>query len=548
MADSRQMPNFLEQTRPAHLRGAEAPWQTGAGPLQNVLPLSIGEEPPRQSLCQGYSYPASALCLLVFAVVTTIALIRVTQWAAMTAYPDDDLLAPITKRRFETPRPAAPWKRILRAYRDGPSCYQPGPARDHPVSPTASQSENCLYVNVWIPLCADSLSNCSRRTIVVYFHGGNLRRGSNSMPVYDGAVLSALGQVIVAVPNYRLGVFGFLSRKVNGTRENLGLLDQVLAVEWVANNSEVLGGHRDDVVVFGHDWGAYTASLFLVSPALRQRFRITKAILGSGSLFLPSRFAHNDSHWRGFLKKLGCGEHFFENTLSCLRKAHPKRLLAAQSWYPGSVGVVHPHAMLPRQPGQFLRLAHNFSSVQLLLTSTSLEGLGVLDKVTAGISGTAAAGTLSPENLLARTGLHVAGDEPRGLLELWRDRIGECYELPRGSAEYGSAFAVSFLGDALFNCPSLLFARRMCQTGRAGLPRHRRPKAALLEPNVQLPNEGLPHGRPVLRFWSARLTAAQLRQSNERLRGRHLSAGGRVFRRVIRLVTDFAKNGAGARL
>ncbi|KAH7967151.1 hypothetical protein HPB49_023151 [Dermacentor silvarum] len=668
MADSRQMPNFLEQTRPAHLRGAEAPWQTGAGPLQNVLPLSIGEEPPRQSLCQGYSYPASALCLLVFAVVTTIALIRVTQWAAMTAYPDDDLLAPITlerrqqfvarrelygqtsseaarttgrssqpvlenrpsattvpstattataaagtsaesstfaeilarertvtlaintgsrgkrkvwvvksthgpiigkvidvrgkevaafrgipyadrlnrKRRFETPRPAAPWKRILRAYRDGPSCYQPGPARDHPVSPTASQSENCLYVNVWIPLCADSLSNCSRRTIVVYFHGGNLRRGSNSMPVYDGAVLSALGQVIVAVPNYRLGVFGFLSRKVNGTRENLGLLDQVLAVEWVANNSEVLGGHRDDVVVFGHDWGAYTASLFLVSPALRQRFRITKAILGSGSLFLPPRFAHNDSHWRGFLKKLGCGERFFENTLSCLRKAHPKRLLAAQSWYPGSVGVVHPHAMLPRQPGQFLRLAHNFSRVQLLLTSTSLEGLGVLDKVTAGISGTAAAGTLSPENLLARTGLHVAGDEPRGLLELWRDRIGECYELPRGSAEYGSAFAVSFLGDALFNCPSLLFARRMCQTGAQAFhvivgqkPRFWNPTSSFQTRASHMDDLYFVFGVPV----SRRLSYDSRTSAYE---ADILAREAAYSRRVIRLVTDFAKNGAGA--
>ncbi|KAL1428021.1 hypothetical protein MTO96_000358 [Rhipicephalus appendiculatus] len=669
MADSRQTLYFPEKTRAAGHRGAEALWKAGTAPQQNGLTSSVAnEELPSESVCQAHSCQAYAICLLTVAVVTTIALIRVTQWAAMTAYPDDDPLAPITleprqllvaqrkvyerkpsqavitagrgsepllkdttatklystttvtaaadttppeqstfaealahgraltseertesrlkrklwvvksthgpiigkvidirgkevaafrgipyadrldrRRRFETPRPARPWKRVLRAYNKGPSCYQPGPARDHPVFDAAAQSENCLHVNVWIPLCAASQPNCSRRTIVVYFHGGNLRRGSNSMPVYDGAVLSALGQVIVAVPNYRLGVFGFLSRKVNGTHENLGLLDQVMALEWVVNNSEALGGHRDDVVVYGHDWGAYTASLFLVSPALQQRFRITRAILGSGSLLLPSRFASNDSHWQSFLQMLGCGGRFFDNTLSCLRRAHLERLLAAQSRYPGSVGVVHPHALLPRQPGQFLRLAHNFSHVELLLTSTSLEGLGALDKVTSGVGDReATAGALSPERLLARTGLHAGGHEFGELLALQRDRIRECYELPPGTTQYGSAFAVSFLGDALFNCPSVLFARRMCQSGAQAFhvivgqkPRFWNPTSSFQTRASHMDDLYFAFGVPV----SQRLN-----------RGSHASAyeadilarEAAYSRRLIRLITEFAKNGANA--
>ncbi|KAH7963342.1 hypothetical protein HPB52_020671 [Rhipicephalus sanguineus] len=669
MADPRQTVNFPEKSRATDRRGAEALWKAGAAPQQNGLTSSVvSEDLADQSFCQAYSCHAYALCLLTVAVITTIALIHVTQWAAMTAYPVDDPLAPITleprrlfvgqrevyeqnpsqaaitagrgiqplhkdtrattlsstttitaaerttpaeqatftealghgraltsagrtesrfkrkvwvvksthgpiigkvvdirgkdvaafrgipyadrldrKRRFETPRPAMPWKRVLRAYKNGPSCYQPGPARDHPVFDAASQSENCLYVNVWIPLCASSTPNCSRWTIVVYFHGGNLRRGSNSMPVYDGAVLSALGQVIVAVPNYRLGVFGFLSRKVNGTQENLGLLDQVMALEWVVNNSEALGGHRDDVVVYGHDWGAYTASLFLVSPALQQRFRITKAILASGSLLLPSRFTSNDSHWQSFLQTLSCGGRFFDDTLSCLRRAHPERLLAAQSRYPGSVGVVHPHPLLPRQPGQFLRLANNFSRVRLLLTSTPLEGLGALDKVTSGAGDRATnADALSPEHLLVRTGLQVGGDEFGELLALQKDRIRECYELPPGTTQYGSAFAVSFLGDTLFNCPSVLFARRMCQSGAQAFhvivgqkPRFWNPTSSFQTRASHMDDLYFAFGVPV----SQRLNRDTRASAYE---ADILTREAAYSRRLIRLVTDFAKNGASA--
>ncbi|KAH6938673.1 hypothetical protein HPB50_011698 [Hyalomma asiaticum] len=671
MADQRQIPNSPKHTHATDLPDAEVLWKGVASRKQKVLSSNvIDEEPTRERFCQAYSCHAYALCLLTIAVVTTIALIRVTQWAAMATFPEDDPLAPITlerlqqfvgqqesyeqkpskaaiaasrsrrlvpqhtttsttlqsatttvtataaatsaeqarltntlarerpltptghtesrfkrkvwvvksthgpiignviairgkevaalrgipyadrlnrKRRFETPSPAMPWTRILRAYRNGPSCYQPGPSRDHPVFAAASQSEDCLYVNVWIPLCAASPPNCPRRTIVVYFHGGNLRRGSNSMPVYDGSVLSALGQVIVAVPNYRLGVFGFLSRRINGTHENLGLLDQVMALEWVVNNSEALGGRRDDVVVYGHDWGAYTASLFLVSPELQQRFRITRAILGSGSLLLPTRFARNDSDWRNFLQTLGCGARFFDGTLSCLRRAHPKRLLAAQSRYPGSVGVVHPHEMLPRHPGQFLRLAHNFSRVQLLLTSTSLEGLGALDKVTSGIGSRAAeAGALSPEKLLAWTGLHVGDDEFGKLLALQRHRIHECYELPPGATQYGSAFAVSFLGDALFNCPSMLFARRMCQMGAQAFhvivgqkPRFWNPTSSFQARASHMDDLYFVFGSPV----SRRLSHNGRTSAYE---ADIITREAAYSRRVIRLVTDFAKSGANA--
>ncbi|XP_077516555.1 acetylcholinesterase-1-like [Amblyomma americanum] len=445
------------------------------------------------------------------------------------------------KDRFQAPKPAGLWNRTFKAYSDGPSCLQPEPTRDHPMFSAASQSENCLYLNMWVPLCGDRSSECTRKTVVVYFHGGNLLRGSNSMPIYDGAVLSAMGQVIVAVPNYRLGVFGFLSRKVKGTRSNVGLLDQVHALDWVFNNSEAFGGRREDLVVFGHDWGAYTASLFLISPALK-RFHVTKAILGSGSPILAPRFTRNDSQWEGFLKSLGCGQHFFDSTLSCLQKARAEKLLAAQSRFPGSVGVYHPHPMLPRLPDQFLRLEHNLSGVQLLLTSTSLEGLGVFYEISSKIGHT---DTLSPEELLAKVGVQFRNGTsytPYG----FKGEVHDRYEIPPSSAEYGTAFAVSFLGDVLFNCPTTLFARRMCQLGADAFhfvigqkPRFWNPTASFQSRASHLDDVYFVFGVPVSHYlnYGNRSSPSETAVMTQ-------EAG--CSKRIIRIVSDFAKNGASA--
>ncbi|KAL3242002.1 hypothetical protein MRX96_021537 [Rhipicephalus microplus] len=49
-----------------------------------------------------------------------------------------------------------------------------------------------------------------RGSIVVVLHGGGFRKGSNCHPLYDGRWLAAFGDVVVAVPNYRLGPLGFL--------------------------------------------------------------------------------------------------------------------------------------------------------------------------------------------------------------------------------------------------------------------------------------------------------------------------------------------------
>lgn len=63
--------------------------------------------------------------------------------------------------------------------------------------------------------------------------------------------------MLVAV-NYRVGAFGFIGGKElsNEGSANLGLLDQRMGLEWVADNMEEFGGDTDKVTIWGESAGA----------------------------------------------------------------------------------------------------------------------------------------------------------------------------------------------------------------------------------------------------------------------------------------------------
>lgn len=72
-----------------------------------------------------------------------------------------------------------------------------------------------------------------------------------------------MGDVVVVVMQYRLGLYGFLY--TNGLAPaNLGLKDQKLALEWVNRNIEYFGGDSSSVTLFGESAGSISVSCHLV--------------------------------------------------------------------------------------------------------------------------------------------------------------------------------------------------------------------------------------------------------------------------------------------
>ena len=66
--------------------------------------------------------------------------------------------------------------------------------------------------------------------------------------------------------NYRLGSLGFLSLANDVVPGNFGLLDQVLALEWVQRNSKEFGGDPNKVTIMGESAGSWSVHYHMLSP------------------------------------------------------------------------------------------------------------------------------------------------------------------------------------------------------------------------------------------------------------------------------------------
>ena len=198
---------------------------------------------------------------------------------------------PVGALRWAAPQPLPAWTSPRSATAFGAICPQDGTA--------TGDSEDCLFLNVWTPQAA--VQRGKRLPVMVFFHGGAFVYGAGSLPAYDGSYLAASGNVVVVTLNYRLGALGFLSVPELGLTGNYGILDQRLALRWVARNIRAFGGDPDKVTLFGQSAGAMSVGLHLFSiPDGRKLFRA--AIMESNPLALPypSLQAQIETKWDNF--------------------------------------------------------------------------------------------------------------------------------------------------------------------------------------------------------------------------------------------------------
>lgn len=186
---------------------------------------------------------------------------------------------PIGALRFRAPKRAQPWAGERAATRFGPAAPQgssdPLPLRND----ITDWNEDCLHLNVWTP------GLDGKRPVMVWFHGGAFVRGTASRPTYDRGALALLGDVVVVAVEYRLGALGFLYIEGLGGDDaafdaNVGIRDQLKALEWVREEIAAFGGDADNVTAFGHSAGAVGLGATLGLPAAERSYR--RAILQSG--------------------------------------------------------------------------------------------------------------------------------------------------------------------------------------------------------------------------------------------------------------------------
>ncbi|TEA19401.1 Carboxylesterase 5A [Colletotrichum sidae] len=117
-----------------------------------------------------------------------------------------------------------------------------------------SASEDCLFLNVYAP--ARVGCSTSGRPVLVWIHGGWLRSGTASQRMFDGSSFASEQGIVVVTFNYRLNIFGFPnSPQLPLRQQNLGFLDQRLALQWVQTNIHAFGGDPAKVTIAGESSG-----------------------------------------------------------------------------------------------------------------------------------------------------------------------------------------------------------------------------------------------------------------------------------------------------
>ncbi len=236
--------------------------------------------------------------------------------------------------RFMPPAKPQPWTGVRESVELGTRCAQL-PSNTVPeyavMEDTSPMGEDCLRLNVW----TQGLKDGHKRPVMVWLHGGGYVGGSGGEKHYNGANLAARHDVVVVGLNHRLNIFGFLHlTEVGGERfanaSNAGILDIILALEWVRDNIANFGGDPGNVTIFGQSGGGGKVSTLLGMPGAKGLFHRAIAQSGSAVTGISSTAATKTAE--AVMDKLGLKP----NQVDELQKVPTDQLLSLQT---GPMGV-----------------------------------------------------------------------------------------------------------------------------------------------------------------------------------------------------------------
>lgn len=336
--------------------------------------------------------------------------------------------------RLRPPRPVPPWSGVRDALTWGAKPPQPPypPPWDQLIPERGPAGEDCLNLNIWTP---DPGS--AGLPVMVWIPGGMFEAGSGA--TYDGSRFARDGVVCVTI-NYRVGAEGFLFL-ADGSA-NLGLQDQVAALEWVRDNIAAFGGDPGNVTIFGQSAGGMSVGTLLSMPRAKGLFRRAIAQSGGGHQVMSVASARIVA--ARLAERLGVPA-----TRAAIAAVPVERLLRAQGELkadlaahpdPARWGTEVPLDLLPWQPvvdGEIVparpidRIIAGASADVAVMTGATTEEwnfflvpTGAIDQIPAeAVAGVVAANRLPAEALAVYRGAHTDATAGELLVAFMSDRL-----------------------------------------------------------------------------------------------------------------------------
>jgi carboxylesterase type B len=235
------------------------------------------------------------------------------------------------------------------------TCWEKGTSynatyfRSFCMQPDTSGNEDCLYLNIYVPESILKRNDSSKLAPVsFYIHGGGLTGGSGVFEPFSFFSAYAGDEGCVAVTiNYRLGVLGFLAHTelrdpATGVIGNYGILDQLLALQWVQSNIKAFGGDPTRVTLGGQSSGGTSIFALMASPMSKGLFHAAVSFSGSPNITLdaPGKLAQDIA----IPASVNCSG---ANVAECLRNVSAASLILAMpnSW--NTPGLFHMRNLTP---------------------------------------------------------------------------------------------------------------------------------------------------------------------------------------------------------
>ncbi|KDE03007.1 hypothetical protein MVLG_06475 [Microbotryum lychnidis-dioicae p1A1 Lamole] len=220
--------------------------------------------------------------------------------------------APVDSLRFSDPV-----SRVTLANHDAtsipPACPQP--------RATTATSEDCLFLTVYSPKGATS---SSKLPVMFWIHGGAFYTGSSTAFGLDGSDIASNQNMVIVVPQYRLGILGWMGNSNLSVAGNYGLKDVILALRFVRAEITAFGGDSSRITLAGESSGAEIVKSLLVTPSVFSMY--ARAILHSAPLdFSDFSPALADTIGAMTVSRLNC------SSMTCLRDATIEHILSVQA-------------------------------------------------------------------------------------------------------------------------------------------------------------------------------------------------------------------------